>query len=236
MVGRLHRYVVAPIRDFIFPPVCLTCDERLHEDGDLICRSCWSLLNACRIGFASRPDTPRVFVEEGIIKDFISCYYFETDSKLQDLIHLLKYQGFKSIGRVLGREVGKKILLDPLLAGADRLIPVPLHKVRQRDRGYNQSDFICRGISDVTHIPVDTLVIVRRKNTQSQTQLNMNERKENVQDAFKIKAGAEGNVAGKTFILVDDVITTGSTIAACARELQAHGATAVMAGSLALAS
>ncbi|MBI4810491.1 MAG: ComF family protein [Ignavibacteriales bacterium] len=175
------------------------------------------------------------FDAESIVKDILSCYLFEKEGKLQEVIHLLKYRGVKSVGIMLGEDIGRKISVNNLFAGADYLIPVPLHKLKQRERGYNQSEFICKGISKITDIPINTTVVNRTKYTQSQTQLNLVERKENVGDAFKINEKVRHLVQGKTFLIVDDVITTGATINSCAKELLAAGASSILVASAALA-
>ncbi|MDI6766869.1 MAG: phosphoribosyltransferase family protein [Bacteroidota bacterium] len=175
------------------------------------------------------------FDMEGFVKDINSCYLFEKEGKFQEVIHLLKYQGMKTLGIMLGQELGKRIATDPSFCGADYLIPIPLHKLKQRERGYNQSEYICKGVLAASGIPVHDSIIHRKKYTQSQTQLNLQERIENVGDAFEVNQRFKSLVPGKSFILVDDVITTGSTINACAKELINLNAHNVFAASVALA-
>ena len=170
-----------------------------------------------------------------MIADMLSCFLFEKEGTLQEIVHLLKYRGIKSIGVELGRIIGGCMILDSRYKLADYLVPVPLHRIKQRERGYNQSEYLCKGISEVTHIPVHTSLLVRKKYTESQTQLNLDERRQNVGDAFIVNEKFVSDIEGKVFILVDDVITTGATINACARELRGCGAKAVFAISAALA-
>lgn len=230
----LNRFVV-PFRDFVYPPLCFVCGKRM-EDGDVrVCGECWSSFRPFNVGDRVWHELHGRFTGEGVVKDFLSCFYFEKDGKLQNVIHLLKYGGIKSMGVMLGREIGRNILSNADLSSADCLIPVPLHTLKQRERGYNQSEMLCRGITEVTGIPTEVDIIRRRKYTQSQTQLNLEQRRENVEDAFGIPARRCAGVHGKEIILVDDVITTGSTIMACARELVNAGAKAVYAASAAVA-
>jgi ComF family protein len=132
------------------------------------------------------------------------------------------------------------MLMNPGFLSPDFLVPVPLNKLKQRERGYNQVEFICRGISDVTRMMIERSLIVRKRYTQSQTELDRNRRRENVEGAFAVNpknpAAASGALTGRSIVLVDDVITTGATVEACARELVAHGADRVLAVSAALAS
>jgi ComF family protein len=117
----------------------------------------------------------------------------------------------------------------------DYLVPIPLHRRKLRERGYNQAELIASGMSEVTGIPVRTDLVRRKKFTQTQTMLSLEERKKNMDDAFEEVPVAIRNLENNTCILVDDVITTGSTIISCARELRAAGASRTIAASSALA-
>lgn len=129
--------------------------------------------------------------------------------------------------------LGKVVEKQTYAAEIDAIIPVPLHVMRLRERGYNQSEVICKGIASLVKAPILTSLVHRRKNTVSQTHLSSEERKLNVGDAFEIEHS--GGVEGKTFLLVDDVITTGSTVQAVARVLKEQGARKVFVASVALA-
>ena len=234
-MANLARDLVVSFRDFIYPPLCFVCGQRLSSGTERVCGTCWSSFTALRDDDAVVLELRRRFVENGAVSDFLSCYLFEKEGKLQDVIHLLKYGGVKSMGVMLGREVGRLILRCKEFSTADCLVPVPLHKLKRRERGYNQSEMICRGVSEVTGIPTHPNMIVRFKYTTSQTQLDLEERQKNVGDAFTIPLRYISQVRDKRIILVDDVITTGSTINACATQLVKAGATAVMAASAAAA-
>lgn len=231
----LQKYLIHPIRDFIYPPACLTCDRLLIELEERVCSNCWDSFTSIDQYHPTWIQLKLKFNLEGFIKDITSCYLFEKEGRLQEVIHLLKYQSIKTLGVMLGRELGKKICADSLFSGGDYLIPIPLHKLKQRERGYNQSDYICKGLLETSGIPIHSSMIYRRKYTQSQTQLNLQERIENVRDSFEVDPKFRPLIAGKSFILVDDVITTGSTINACARELINLNARNIFAASIALA-
>ncbi|MBI1807447.1 MAG: ComF family protein [Ignavibacteria bacterium] len=235
MLQMFYRSVLNPIRDFIYPPICFTCNQLLQDDEMRICRACWNSFAKMNPSHPTWVEIKGKFEAEGVVQDILSCFLFEKEGKLQDVVHLLKYRGMKSLGERLGLEIGERIVSDPIFSRADYLIPVPLHKLKRRERGYNQSEHICKGIATVTNIPTHTALIKRLKYTESQTQLNIDQRKENVGNAFEINPKCRPNIEGKSFILVDDVITTGSTINACARILVANGARNVLAASVALA-
>jgi ComF family protein len=115
---------------------------------------------------------------------------------------------------------------------ADAIVPLPLHKRKLRERGYNQSELIARGISEITGFPVRTDFVRRSKYTQTQTALSLDERKANMEDAFIC---GPADVGGTTVIVVDDIITTGSTVRSCAEVLKVAGAAEVIAASAAIA-
>lgn len=231
----LYKLVAEPLLDFIYPPLCFVCEQGLVDAERVVCARCWTSFPEVRKSDPVWTEQKTKFAEEEIIHDILSCYLFEKEGALQQVVHLLKYQGIKSLGVRLGRDVGKRFITNQLFSRADYLLPIPLHKLKQRERGYNQSEFICKGISEITTIPVNSSLVARAKYTRSQTRLNIEERRENVDDAFRINPKFQSEIKGKAFVLVDDVITTGSTMNACARELLNNGARTVLAASAALA-
>ena len=235
MLNSVYRHVVVPFQDFIYPPICFTCDQLLKDHEARVCSACWSSFTSLHPDDPTYTEIGEKFNADGMVQDFLACFLFEKEGKLQEIVHLLKYRGIKSLGVRLGREIGGRIQDKSEFASADYLIPVPLHKLKQRERGYNQSEYLCQGISEVTHIPTHASLIVRKKYTESQTKLNLLQRQENVGSAFAINPKHRSCVQGKSLIIVDDVITTGSTINACAKELVAAGASSVFAASVAIA-
>jgi len=230
----LHT-LAAPAKDFIFPPLCFSCNTRLTDTESRVCSSCWSSIEHIH----PDDDTVRLlrqrFSAEGFIDEFHSCYYFEEKGVFQHLVHSLKYNAITLFGVELGRHIGIMLKENIDVQSIDGIIPVPLHKLKQRERGYNQSEFICRGISLIIHRPVVSALVIRSKNTTSQTHLSADERKQNVGGAFEIHSREKDNVKGNTFLVVDDVITTGSTIQSLAKLLKDAGAAKVIAASAALA-
>ena len=232
---RLFQHIVVPFRDFVYPPVCFICDRYLAKSEEYVCDSCWKQFSPINSSHPAWKEISDKLTLDGNIESLLSCFLFEKEGALQHTIHLLKYEGMRTLGVKLGREIGFRMLADPNFQNADGLIPIPLHVLKRRERGYNQSEYICKGISEVTGIPVASTFIIRKKYTESQTQLNIDERRANVGNAFHIESKNDSQIDGKRFILVDDVITTGSTITACANILLQHGASTVLAVSVALA-
>lgn len=171
---------------------------------------------------------------DGVIDKFSSLYIFQKDGRFQEVIHLLKYKNIKSIGIRLGRELGEKIRNE--MGKIDCVVSIPLHRLKLKERGYNQVDCICLGISNELGIKFKRDILVRNRYTRTQTELNFQERKENVKDAFDINDKYINELRDKVAIVVDDVITTGATITSAGKVLKDNGCKAVYAASVGLAS
>jgi ComF family protein len=146
----------------------------------------------------------------------------------------LKYQGMTSLGIELGKKVGEAICAGNSDTKYDCVIPIPLHRSKYRERGYNQSEYIARGIADVLNKRCIEISAVKRVHpTESQTHLTIEERKVNMKGAFRVVKPER--LKGKHVILIDDVITTGATVEECARVIKETGAVSVDIASVALA-
>ncbi len=235
IMQKLYKLSVVPLRDFIFPPLCYLCNLRLQENEDRVCNICWSSFPEVTKSHPVYNELIEQFKSGGIVQGLTTCFLFEKEGKLQEAIHLLKYRNLRSFGEKLGNEIGKRIMFDSIQEKVDYITPVPLHKLKIRERGYNQSDYICRGISQIIKKEFINDIIFRKRYTQSQTKLNLDERRLNVTDAFGLNLKRSNFIRGKTILLVDDVITTGSTLEAAAKVLIDNGATSVYVASAAAA-
>jgi ComF family protein len=231
----LCHHIVVPIRDFVYPPVCVVCGSMIAGAERHCCSRCWSTF--VRI----LPSDPAWVETEGKVRDgdvvggFLSCYLFEHGCALQDVVHLLKYGHATSIGIRLGRDIGAVMMNGGTVPEPGILVPVPLHRVKERERGYNQSTYLSRGIAAICSLPVRENVLRRIRHTVSQTTLSRTERLANVGGAFAVPRSCRESVAGMTVYLVDDVITTGATVRACAAALNDAGVRRVVAVSAAIA-
>ncbi len=172
-----------------------------------------------RSGYHLNPGNPveKLFWGRCMISKAAAFSFYTRDSRIRRLIHQLKYKGVKEIGSELGRIYARSLKSSGFLEGIDIIIPVPLHPSKKRQRGFNQSDLISMGISDVSGIPVDTGLLIRKTITKTQTRKSRYDRWTNVQDIFMVRD--EEKLRGLHILLVDDVITTGSTIEACTNEI-----------------
>ena len=154
------------------------------------------------------------------------------DDYYKELIHRFKYGKKIPLGRKLARRLGETINSNFHFLESDFLIPVPLHKSRYRERGFNQSEVVAEEISKITGVLVLKGVLKRKKNTKDQTNLSPQQREENVRGAFVVTETERIN--GKKIILVDDVITTGATLSECARMLRQAGAERILGMTVAV--
>jgi ComF family protein len=159
--------------------------------------------------------------------------YYNKDSRIRKLIHNMKYKGIKDIGYELGRIYGLSLKSSGFMDDIDVVIPVPLHPSKKRVRGFNQSEAISMGIADAAGISVDINSLVRKMVSATQTKRSRYERWTNVEGIFQVSETQD--VSGKHILLVDDVITTGSTIESCAIELLKHEGVKVSVVALAFA-
>jgi ComF family protein len=206
--------------DFIsllFPRLCYGCGNHLLRNEKLICTECFVVIP--RTNYHLNKDNPvaQLFWGRCKIEKAAAFSYYNKGSRIRNLIHNLKYKGITELGYELGRIYALSLHASGFTGDIDMIIPVPLHPAKKRKRGFNQSDLISQGISEVTGSPVDTTSLKRVTVTGTQTKRSRYDRWTNVEGVFRISN--PDNVRGKHILLVDDVITTGSTIESCANEL-----------------
>jgi ComF family protein len=228
----LHR-VSNPLIEFLYPPSCLICHQPPSDINQRICTSCWNSIQPLSPTHPLYLETRQKLLYDHYIHDLVSCFVFEKDGSFQHITHALKYQEFKSVGTELGKRIGN--VMQAWKIDIDIIIPVPLHKQKYRERGYNQAEYIARGIASVINKPVYNSILQRKRYTQTQTKLSAEERRRNMQDAFEVSDHSKSIINGKICLLVDDVITTGATTNAGAKELSVAGAEKIVAASAALA-
>jgi ComF family protein len=148
-------------------------------------------------------------------------FYYEAHSETANIIYMLKYKSHPEIGGVMGRMTARELQAEGFFDGIDGIVPVPLAKKRLRQRGYNQSMEIAKGVSEITGLPIYNKVVRRNAFEGSQTNKGRWERNENVEKVFELIDSE--SVRGKHLLIIDDVVTTGATIIACTKELVKAG-------------
>jgi len=202
--------VFESIIDFIYPKKSVLTDNKILEDSD---NKYWNINDIALLEKSTDEQNEK-------IKNRLNCDYFyssltfDKENYTQKLIHTIKYSGFKNLGAECGKLFGNEVLtfIKQNNISIDYIVPVPLHPVKERERGFNQSSYIAKEISNVCSIPVNNKIIYRIKNTKSQTKLSNAARKQNVKNAFKINDSFLSLIANNNILLLDDVVTTGSTI------------------------
>jgi len=207
--------------NLIYPCYCNFCEKKILDGDIYFCNECYNSVHYLDLTKGQRSDLQS--------NNTYSFFLFEASSVSQKIIHLIKYHEKQNLGVKMGREFGIKLKAHNITA--DLIIPIPLHIKRKRERGYNQSEVIAKGISQALKIPMMINIIKRKKHTKSQTKLNKEEREANVQGAFLIK---DSDIEDKRIFMFDDVITSGATMNECVKLLKEQGAKEVIALSLAL--
>ena len=207
-------------RDFLnlfYPMVCASCGEKLLNQEKVICTGC--LADLPRTNFHLQKENPviQLFWGRVDVKNATALFRFQKGSRFQDLLHLLKYKGRKDVGEELGRQLGFELKKSDFYKNIQYVVPVPLHPKRQKKRGYNQAECIARGIAESMEIKMDTTNLIRNLATETQTKKTRIERWQNVESIFKLLDAEFYKNA--EILLVDDVVTTGATLEACAQEL-----------------
>lgn len=224
------RQVWMGLLDVVYPPRCLHCNARTPTPADPICSRCVQRLERADAE-AVREHIGRLPVPTDALDTALALWRFDKDGALQQVQHALKYQNRPSYGIALGRFMANCVHERDALF--DAIVPIPLHRTRRYERGYNQSAMLARGLSAEIGVPVRTDWLARPVATRSQARLSRTARWGNVASAFQATQAAA--IRGTSILLIDDIITTGSTAVAAAAALKKAGAQHVTLCALAFA-
>ncbi len=217
----------------LFPNLCNACGVALYHSEYLICTKCLYDLPFTDYHEYADNRVARQFWGRLPINAAMAMLYFRKGTKVQNLIHNLKYNGRTDVGILLGNMLGERLRTATLYQDIDLVIPVPLHRKKYKMRGYNQSMFIAEGIAAQMGTGISGDHLIRNTYTESQTKKSRYNRYENMKDVFQVNF--QEDIMGKHVLLVDDVITTGATLEACADALFAAEAGKVSIAALAFA-
>lgn len=204
--------------NLIFPITCSLCNDVLFKNEDIICLKCQLNLPKTNYHLDKENTISKIFWGRVDVEMVASYLYFSKKGQVQHLLHELKYKGNRELGIIIGKWYGQDLKRSLHFENIDVIIPVPLHARKKRKRGYNQSEYFAKGLSKSLNIPINISCLIRKKNSNTQTDKGRYKRWENVKDIFQVKQPEE--IIGKSILLVDDVVTTGATLEACSQELK----------------
>ena len=218
------------IVNLFYPRLCILCSRPLIKGEEQICLHCLARLPYIRYESQQRVDS--WFAGKSEIQYARAYLHYEKGSSVQRLIHDLKYHGNKELAYLLGRWAFLRLQAEQSpLCQAEILLPIPLHPKKKRQRGYNQAEWIAKGIASVLSIPIDTTSVVRQVKTDTQTRRHIYERWTNMEEVFTLIS--DDALKGKRVLLVDDVLTTGATFNSCASVVDGIAEIRLMAFALA---
>lgn len=213
--------MIQDLLSVFFPNLCAGCQQPMVSGETVVCTDC--LIHLPFTDFHITPDNPveKMFWGRTQLNAAMALMYFNKGNRVQRLLHQMKYHGNLDVGLTLGRMLGSRIKQSERFANINKVIPVPLHPKKQKTRGFNQSELIARGIAEETGIELSTTLLTRVLNNPTQTKKARFERYENVTGAFAIAQLPEDKPIH--VLLVDDVVTTGSTLESCINALNTTG-------------
>lgn len=200
--------------NLIYPLLCPACRSVLLKQETHICTDCLYKLPRTNFHLDINNSMAQLFWGRVRIEAAAACYYFERGSKCRKILHQIKYRGKKELALFLGTLYGKELSISGCFTDTDLLIPVPLHPYREKQRGFNQSEWFARGLAKSLGKKVVKDVLVRFAGTETQTNKSRIGRWENVENSFKLYL--DDKIISKHILLVDDVVTTGATLESCA--------------------
>lgn len=203
----------------LFPPLCSVCSKKLKVSEQFLCPYC---IDNMPLTYNWRIPRSALFMRINNtieIEGAVSLFHYTLNDNYKNLIIDSKFRNQRKLAIELGRWMAFFFESNEELKCVDLIIPIPLHRSRETWRGYNQSVFICRGLSEVMNIPMNTNAVIRHKKSKTQSRLRGNTlRQENVRDIFSVLDVSI--LANKSILLVDDVITTGATISSCIKAIK----------------
>ncbi|WP_183564560.1 ComF family protein [Mucilaginibacter sp. SP1R1] len=214
---KLLRGYLADFVSLLFPELCPACQASLVANERIICSDCRYNLPFTNFHLQADNIVAQQFYGKINVTAAYALYYFTKGGKVQNLMHHFKYKGMQQIGTLLGNIAGLQLTESPVFNTVELIIPVPLHKSRLKERGYNQSTCFAQGLAQKLNAAVEDDNLQRRVATETQTHKSRFARFENMQDVFMVKHPER--LMNKHILLVDDIVTTGSTLEACGMEL-----------------
>ena len=217
----------------IYPQVCLLCETEYAHGDHPVCVKCSAQLPPTGHWERRDNDFTEKFWGRLPLHSAAALYYFKAGNRVQRLLHQIKYENKPELAVAAGRELGRQLRMVPWYDRVQAVVPVPLHHRKLRRRGYNQSAAFARGLAEVLQVSHFPHALRRTVYTATQTRKDKFERLVNVAPVFEVRR--PGLIEGKHLLLVDDVLTTGATLEACARPLLGIEGTVLSMAAIAMA-
>ena len=221
------------LRDLFFPNFCAACEQHPPLGNEVLCLQCRNRLPQTAMHRMPENRFTDRFFGRVYLQTGAALYHFREGNGVQQLIHRLKYGNRPQLGQALGRYYGRMLREEKIYADIDLIIPVPLHPIRERQRGYNQSDWFAKGLAETMQRPHLSDGLRRTKHSKSQVRKSATERLTTMLNAFEVNR--QRMLRGRHVLLVDDVLTTGATLEACASQLLKLPGTKVSMATIAIA-
>lgn len=222
------------LADVLMPRICPVCGNALHADEQHICRSCLVALPRTHLEDVEFNTMEQLFAGKVPIERAASYFYYQKTSPYAQILFDIKYRNMPRMGQWLTSRAAQELRASGFFDGIDAIVPVPLHASKLAERGYNQSDYLARGLAEALGLPVVQALKSTRAHG-SQTRRGATDRWINVQGTYALNSKKAKSLENTHILLVDDVVTTGSTLEACARALLAIPGTTVSLFTLAIA-
>lgn len=221
------------ILSIFYPRSCVSCRDALQQHEKLLCTNC--LLHLPETNYHLDKENPLQLLFRGRvpIENIAALLFYKKGNQVQHILHALKYNGNQEIGEFLGHYYGLQLSKEDNYQQIDLILPIPLHPKKLKNRGYNQSECIAKGLSRSMAIPYRTDILIRTVFTETQTKKSRFNRWKNVEEVFKVVE--EDEIAGKHLLLCDDVLTTGATLEAAISKTLDAGASHISIITLAVA-
>ncbi len=210
--------IVRNIKGLVYPDLCMFCHRDMPMEGHPFCLRCKVYLPLTDHFDNSENEVLKHLWGRIIVQHAAALFYFDSRGRVKEMMHRLKYKGYRSIAIEVGKMAGSAYLTSNLFHKPDVIIPVPQHKSRHRSRGYNQSAIFGEAVSEVIGVPMREDLLIKTSTTPSQTKKSRIERVENVLGTIEVVSINE--LVNQHVLIVDDVITTGATIESCAKAME----------------
>lgn len=225
--------MIKNLLNLFFPKLCYACIDLLSDNEKHLCTSCRHSLPVTNAHFENENLVEKVFYGRVKIENATALLKFQKKGRVQHLLHNLKYKGQEKIGDVLGRWLGHELKESKAFESIDLVIPVPIHKKKLRKRGYNQVTKFGQAIAQALNTSFSEQILLKSTATSTQVFKKRLARWNNNEEIFTLQK--DTSLSGKHILLVDDIITTGATVEACANILQKHGDVKISVATMAIA-